>query len=514
MSSRRAERLAWALLALAALALRLIALDDRPVHHDESQHGFYAWQLLTTGEYSYTPVLHGPVDFFAIAASFALFGDGELTLRLPHALCGAALCLTPLLLRAELGRAGALVAGALLCTSPTLLYYSRFAREDIIVVLLTAIALAAVIRIGEAPRPRHAIALLAALALSFAAKESTFITCFALVVALACVVVAQRRRGTRVRDAWPLAGARALGREPWQLGVATFILLVTLLFSNGLTNPTGLVAGVADGLRYWLGQHAVGRGGQPPTFYLLLLALYESAIVALALVGAAARRREPFVQFLAAYAVVTLAVYSWAGEKFGWLALHPLLPCAVLAGCGAQALWSRRRLRAARLGALAAAALAALALVVAVRASFDRRAADPRELFISPQTSVVSANAVLALRARETRHRPLVYGVDDFLQWPWTWYLRGRDVRYVSAATPTAVGDLDVAILFDPTAAALTPLLTRFERRVFPFRLWWVVDYGRATPRAVARWIVLRRPWSATGGDRIWVYARRARVRA
>jgi len=36
--------------------------------------------------------------------------------------------------------------------------------------------------------------------------------------------------------------------------------------------------------------------------------------------------------------VLSLAVYSWAGEKFAWLVLHPLLPLVLLAGDGVQAL--------------------------------------------------------------------------------------------------------------------------------------------------------------------------------
>jgi uncharacterized protein (TIGR03663 family) len=513
MTTRRAEWLAWALLLATALALRLVALGERPVHHDESQHGYFSWLLLQTGDYSYRPVLHGPVDFFSIAASFAIFGDNEYALRLPHALCGAALCLVPLLLHRELGRLGAFTTGVMLCLSPSMLYYSRFAREDIIVVLLTAIALVAVIRLAHAPRPRHAVVLMAALALSFAAKESTFITCFALVVAIAGIALVQRRGGTRLRDAWAIGSARALGRAPWQYAVATFLLLITLLFSNGLTNPAGLVTGVADGLTYWLGQHEVGRGGQPWTFYIVLLALYEGAVVVLAAAGAWLRRDEPFVQFLTLYALATLAVYSWAGEKFGWLMLHPLLPCALLAGVGVQAIWARRAAWPARLAAGAAAVLFGVSVLGATRASFDRAAADPREIFISPQTSVASADAVIALRDRDRPSAPLLFAVDSTIQWPWTWYLRGRHVVYVGGLNARAAAAANVAILMDPAAAALTPALAAHRRRVFGFRLWWVVDYGRARPLSVARWMGVRRPWSPTGGDRVWIYDRRVSPR-
>ncbi|HET9739810.1 MAG TPA: hypothetical protein VFP78_16965, partial [Solirubrobacteraceae bacterium] len=55
----RGELLAYGLLVLAALAVRLIDLPDRPFHHDESQDAYFSWLLYTQGEYEYQPILHG-----------------------------------------------------------------------------------------------------------------------------------------------------------------------------------------------------------------------------------------------------------------------------------------------------------------------------------------------------------------------------------------------------------------------------------------------------------------------
>ena len=40
-------------------------------------------------------------------------------------------------------------------------------------------------------------------------------------------------------------------------------------------------------------------------------------------------------------ALVQVVLYSWAGEKFAWLALHPLLPMFLLAGIGGQEIFDR-----------------------------------------------------------------------------------------------------------------------------------------------------------------------------
>ena len=55
---------------------------------------------------------------------------------------------------------------------------------------------------------------------------------------------------------------------------------------------------------------------------------------------------------------LSLAVYSWAGEKFAWLVLHPLLPVVLLAGVGVQAIWQARG--AWRVAGFAFAAVAAV----------------------------------------------------------------------------------------------------------------------------------------------------------
>ena len=95
------------------------------------------------------------------------------------------------------------------------------------------------------------------------------------------------------------------------------------------------------------------------------------------------------------------ALYSWAGEKFAWLALHPLLPATLLAGIGAEAGVQRlrRTTPARRVGAAAAfVALAVATTVVAIRPAVTD-GADPRELLVTVQTSVDVPPLAAQLRA-------------------------------------------------------------------------------------------------------------------
>ena len=49
--------------------MRLIALGDRPFHHDESQDAYFSWLFFTQGDYYYQPILHGPLRFYLTSAS-------------------------------------------------------------------------------------------------------------------------------------------------------------------------------------------------------------------------------------------------------------------------------------------------------------------------------------------------------------------------------------------------------------------------------------------------------------
>ena len=48
--------------------MRLIGLDDRPFHHDESQDAYFSWLFFTEGDYEYQPILHGPLRFYLTSA--------------------------------------------------------------------------------------------------------------------------------------------------------------------------------------------------------------------------------------------------------------------------------------------------------------------------------------------------------------------------------------------------------------------------------------------------------------
>ena len=516
----RAELLAHAGLMVVALVLRLIDLGDRPFHHDESQDAYFSWVVFERGvdEHEYNPLLHGPLRFFMTAAVYALFGDSDMTARLAPALMGTLIVGLPYLLRDQIGRIAAFVTALLLTIGPTFLYYSRFAREDIYFACITMGMLVAVFRYLERPRAGGPVIIAVLLALSFAMKESTFITVFVFGTFVIPYVLWQWRRAGSFKDAPFIAAIRKVGWIPWVYAFSVFWLVFAVLFTSFFTNPGGLWDGIWEGQDYWRGQQAVGRGGEPWYFYFVVLFGHEWPALLLGAVGIVAclRRRTTLDLFLVWMFAMSLAVYSWASEKFAWLAMHPLMPLLLLAGIGAQALWTQRR-RALRVAGIAVVAVGvAHAVYASYRVNAQHRA-DPREFLVTTQSSedvlgVRDRVYSLNRRVRRTTGRPITIAVDSAqgATFPWAWYFRELPVGYVDMTQPSYVPQSQVLIMTEASQQRLVPDLPAFDGERFRFRVWWVRDWSKKfDPAAWADWFVERETWNDVGGMPEWLYVRR-----
>jgi predicted membrane-bound mannosyltransferase len=169
------EIVAYGLLLATALGMRLWDLGARAMHHDESLHALYSFQLSIGDGYTHNPMMHGPFQMEATAGIFFLLGDGEFTARLLYAIAGTALAAMPLLLRSRLGTMGALITSIMLAFSPAMLYFSRFARNDILMAVWTLGLVIAMWRYIDEGKSRYLYAGAAILALAFATKESAYV---------------------------------------------------------------------------------------------------------------------------------------------------------------------------------------------------------------------------------------------------------------------------------------------------------------------------------------------------
>ncbi len=198
----------WAVLLVVAIvilaaSLRLWDLGERAIHHDESIHIKFSWDITQGTEYVHDPVYHGPLQYYGTAATFVVFGDNDYTSRLLPALLGVALVALPFMLRRQIGTLGAILASGLLAVSPALIYFSRFARNDVYVAFFTLAIVICIWRYLTDRKDGWLIAIAPMLALSFAAKEVSSII-FAILLLFLNILVAMelvaRLRASRKLD--------------------------------------------------------------------------------------------------------------------------------------------------------------------------------------------------------------------------------------------------------------------------------------------------------------------------
>ncbi|MDP9235998.1 MAG: TIGR03663 family protein [Chloroflexota bacterium] len=192
LASRYWEPATYALLVIFAAVLRFYNLGARAMHHDESLHGVYSYgftkgvrDLFTLNQpvdtYRHVPFMHGPFQFIGNGFMMAVFGDGEYQVRMLAALTGTAMVFMPFLLRKQLGTIGALAAAAFIAFSPTLLYFSRFTREDIYAAFWTFGIVIFMWRYIATKQDRYLFLTAGFLAGSFCTKETTFMTAAAFI---------------------------------------------------------------------------------------------------------------------------------------------------------------------------------------------------------------------------------------------------------------------------------------------------------------------------------------------
>ncbi|MBI4321284.1 MAG: TIGR03663 family protein [Chloroflexi bacterium] len=170
------ELAAYAVLVVFAFVIRFWDLGTRMLHHDESLHAVYSYYLYVGRGYRHDPMMHGPFQFHAMALGYFLLGVSDATARVMPALFGTVLVGLPYFLRRQLGRTAALVAAFLLAVSPSFLYFSRFARNDIYIAVWTTLMVILIFGYLEKRRAAYLYGLAAVLSLSFSTKENTYIT--------------------------------------------------------------------------------------------------------------------------------------------------------------------------------------------------------------------------------------------------------------------------------------------------------------------------------------------------
>jgi uncharacterized protein (TIGR03663 family) len=140
--SDRAWWIGCAVVLLVAALFRIVALELKPLHHDEGVNGFFLLGLLRHGSYQYNPSnYHGPTLYY-FTLPLAYFTDSHhalatWVLRSVTVAFGLATVWLALSLRRYIGAVGTLACAALLAVSPGMVFFSRYYIHEMLFVFFT-----------------------------------------------------------------------------------------------------------------------------------------------------------------------------------------------------------------------------------------------------------------------------------------------------------------------------------------------------------------------------------------
>lgn len=172
------ESVSWFVLFLIGSVARFYNLGVRAMSHDESLHALYSYYLYNAGNYEHNPMMHGPLQFHITALVYFLVGHDDATARLVPALMGIGVIGMALLFRRYVGKTAALLIGILVTISPSLLFHSRYIRDDIYIAFFTMVWIYGAFRYldgRDEHRFRWLVVMVMGMAFGFVTMENHFI---------------------------------------------------------------------------------------------------------------------------------------------------------------------------------------------------------------------------------------------------------------------------------------------------------------------------------------------------
>jgi uncharacterized protein (TIGR03663 family) len=484
-----------AIAVAAGLALRLVRLDVRPMHHDEANQAVKFGILLERGEYRYDfHDHHGPTLYYLSLPAAWLRGQhtlaslDEYTLRGVTAVAGAATILLALFLSSGIGRTAAAASAWLLALSPAMVFYSRMFIQESLFTGFTLAFLIAFGRVAVGGGLAWAAVTGVAAGLALATKETSVIVLPAALLAWG-IAAASLRTGP-LRNPFAAGRWRAIGG----VSLVATIVVAALFYSSFLASPRGILEPFRGAATYFDRGVAPASHAHPWHYYLQLLAYSssgglkwsEALVLMLAIIGTVAAWGRPdparpertfWARYLACYAAIVTAIFSAIPYKTPWNLLPFYVGIVLLAGIGFSRLVDASRSRIWR-GVVTAGLVIGCAHLgwQAWRASVTY-AADPRNPYVYAQTvpdAVRMATRIRDLAAVHPDGADMQVSViaSPYEQWPLPWYLRTMPYvgYWVTPDDPLALKAPVVVASMDHTAALDGMLGDRYVSEFYGLR--------------------------------------------
>ena len=337
LSRLHTETALYGLVFVAALALRLIDLDARPLGLAEAGRALDAWRLAQGQPVS---SVGSPLLLNGTAALFFIFTANDFTARLLPALFGALVVLLPYFWRQRLGGLGALLAACFLAFSPLGLFVSRSVGPEVIAAGCALAALTGVMAFADSGDKRYVFLAAASLALLLASGPGAYFALLVFAVSAVAILLLRRDGGAfaaGLRER--LQGEAGVLRAGGLVFLGAALGVGTLLFFN----LKGM-QGFGDVLAAWW-QGFGGAANLPWFSPLLYPLLYEPLILVFGIAGGilAVQRREVWASLLFGWGLGSAALLmAWPARTSGDFLLVSV-PFALLAGKGVAHLFDHAR---------------------------------------------------------------------------------------------------------------------------------------------------------------------------
>lgn len=554
---------------LVGLLLRWINLDARPYHHDESLHavyGAYNYFSPDTLYYKYTALLHGPLMYRLIPYFYEIFGTNLLSARILITLIGSIFLFVPILFRSKISKNNFLLLTTVVCISPLFVYYSRFLREDFLV-LSTMIGMTYAITVAQSKFKAGLFFIF--LSLHYCIKENVFITMALLLGFLiydfALSVYTQKTSALKkvAINLKENAIYAIIG-----LGIAIFIFCY--YYSAQFRNPELILNGLyKDSLLYWLNQHNIERIKGPFSFQFLMLTFYDFyfvllillitghqllkeqsklkyipiALIMITLLLSLICKEKHFETFIYSFfklkipldificfLIIILSVatttmhwlrgnvtlawfsylfwatffsYSYVGEKVPWLSLYPLFTGLIYALLYIEDNFIYD-LESKYLQFIFAL-LILFTIRISIMTNFDR-AGSHLELISQVHTTQDFHQIMVSLK--EKMKTPLKKDSSTLITqdavWPATWYLfNENDFHFYNQYGDEKKYRYIIRNDIDENLAS------SHEHYNLKLRGWWVPEYDKLSFKLAMNYIISHHPWNPSGFSHVYLYIRK-----
>ncbi len=430
------KKLLVLLIAVLAVFTRFYELDARPMDHDESIHAYLSYILMKDGYYRYDPAYHGPFLYYTTAAVFFTLGDSEITARLIPVIFSLICVFISYKFKRWLN-SGVYLLLFVTLFSTSILYYSRYMRNDIILVASFLAVVYFYFRYLEAKRPMYLAAISFLFGIILTSKENGYIYLFIFTTFLIVLQLLEKLRIVKIDERNPKKDPGIVIKTISV--VIPFIVVFVALYTNLFSNMEGLKTATIDAVSHWVKMHERKDHWKPIYYYFKLLIQYEFLPLGLSLIAIPvflkrllSKKVGRLELFSFYWLLMAFAIYHYIAHKVPWLLLHLVAPLGLFSSIYVDNFIKKYE----EYFKLLVVAGALVNLVVSLQITYVNYNDTSEDLiYIQIQPPVIDLTERI-IKIKESGKCIAIYE-PTYDYWPLPWYLRHHeDVKFISYRIP------------------------------------------------------------------------------